>query len=121
MDKKVTFKLILFAIGVILVFMINNSATNYTNDLAKDDFKTFNSTNINGTLTAIGIKHHTTSFKVNNDSREFVFYPRRHSSELGRFSSFAEIGDRIVKPALANTLILIKGQRTYKYAFDKDE
>ena len=98
--------------------MAKRWASKYTDDLAKEDFRVFNSTGINGILIKQGIVHHTTSFKVNNDTKEFVFHPRVGVSKSSDFTYFAEIGDSIIKPPFSNTLVLIKEHKSYTYTFE---
>jgi hypothetical protein len=119
MENKII-EIIFFLIGIILLFLGNKWTSNYTNNLAKDDFKVFNLTGINGTLMEKGILHHTISFKVNNNLKEFAFYLKNGVSESINFSDFVEIGDRIIKPALSDTLFLIRKHKCYKYTFNTD-
>jgi hypothetical protein len=93
MENKIIGKLFFYLIGIILLFLGNKRTSNYTNNLAKDDFKVFNLTGINGTLMEKGILHHTISFKVNNNLKEFAFYLKNGVSESINFSDFVEIGD----------------------------
>ncbi len=119
MKNKTIWKLVLYLIGIVLFIFVNQWASDYTTNLAKEDFKIFNSTAINGVLIEKGIMHHTISFKVNNNLQEFAFYPNVAVGTWRDFSYFLEIGDSIIKPAQSDTLFLIKAHKSYKYTFDK--
>ncbi|MEO7487486.1 MAG: hypothetical protein ABIU77_10310 [Ferruginibacter sp.] len=118
MEYKTIRKIFLFIVGLILWFLIKQFASKHMTNLANDDFKVFNQTNINGILIKTDILHHTISFKVNNNSTEFSFYPRIGIGKSRDFSSFVEVGDSIIKPAFSETLILRRGYKTYTYAFE---
>jgi hypothetical protein len=122
MQNKIIKKLLIFIFLIILLFLANYFARTYTANLFNKDFKNFNSTGINGHLIEKSITHHTISFKVNNNAKEFVFFPKiKGSKESSDFEYFAELGDSIIKPAFSDTLFLVKGQKLYRYTFNKAE
>jgi hypothetical protein len=121
MEHKTIRKIFFFLVGLILWFLIKQFASKYMTNLASEDFKVFNQTNINGVLIKTDILHHTISFKVNNNSKEFAFYPRIGIGKSRDFSSFIEIGDSIIKPAFSNSLFIRRGYKLYTYTFDKHE
>jgi hypothetical protein len=45
-----------------------------TDTTLKKEFAIFNNTNINGVIEELGIRHHTTSFKIKGMQHEFFIY-----------------------------------------------
>jgi hypothetical protein len=122
MNIKIVGKLLLFIFIVVSFYLFRHFGQVYTNNLAKTDFKNFNSSSIKGRLIEKGITHHTVSFMVDSDTKRFVFYPKINSSnESADFEYFSALGDSIIKGAFSDTLFLIKGNKLYSYTFDKDE
>lgn len=82
-------------------------------------FKNFYRSDINGTLDWVSPSEHFTSGK---NYYQFKSIPCT-ASENKKFGEIAEAGDSIFKPALKDTLILIKKteQKTYKFPFEKFE
>jgi len=93
----------------------------YVDKQSKADFDNFNSAEITGTISEIGIAHHMEQFKVNTIGKNFIFnsYTDKRLNNGTIFNYFAEIGDSIVKHAYTDTLFLIKKGKTYKYLFGK--
>ena len=122
MDIKIVRKVLLLTFIVVSLYLVGHFGQVYTNNLAKTDFKNFNSSLIKGRLVEKGITHHTVSFMVDNDTKRYVFYPKINSSnESADFEYFSELGDSIIKRAFSDTLFLLKGNKLYRYTFDKDE
>jgi len=122
MDTKSIGKFLLIVLAIVSLYLFGHFSQVYTNNLAKTDFKNFNSSSIKGRLVEKGITHHTVSFRVDNDSKNYVFYPKINSSNKSAdFEYFSELGDSIIKPAFSDTLFLIKGNKLYRYSFNKNE
>lgn len=94
----------------------------YDKNRIKGFYNHFNETNINDII-----------IKVNNniargkeiifDNKNVIFYPETsHINNNNVFSSIAEKGDRVIKPAYSDTLILIKKNgEILKYTFKKPD
>ena len=114
MNKYLVFtKLILLMVLYIIINMI------FSKNGAIDDFRQFNSHNINGELEDVSIAHHGVKFKLKKDTMEYFFHPYINLKEDKIFNRFAEKGDVILKPAYSDTLKLIKKQKVYLYSFLK--
>lgn len=88
----------------------------------QEKYKLFNESNINGKLIYVKVKYKLVSFKVDNDSMEYYFSPKTEIINQKKiFNYIAEVGDRIVKPALSDTLQLIKNNGILFYRFRKSE
>jgi hypothetical protein len=88
----------------------------------EQEYVQFYNTNLIGVIEKVGIKYHGTSLQLKGDRKEYVFYPYS-DAQLNKgkvFENFAKAGDSVVKPLKSDTLILIKGKRTYLYTFEKD-
>ena len=113
---------IIIVVSIILVAIYLLISQIYGNKRIKNNFRTFNESQIIGEIDKIGIKQHGTGFRIKNDSIEYVFYPK--TSDLNRkkiIYQIAEKGDSIIKHRHSDTLVLIKGKDEYKYTFQKTE
>ena len=114
-------KILLFGLIGILIFVLILLGGRYQTKLSLDNFKLFNESNLDGIISYVGIKNHGVSFKLENDTSEYVFYPISDKTINGGhiFNYFAEPGDKVIKEAYGDTLLLIKSDNTYKYTFLK--
>ena len=103
---------------VVVVYLI--LGVQYTDRQLKLEYEKFNNANIDGLIEYVGIKYHRIALKIENSS-EFVFFannnPKQGKGEV--FEDIAAKGDRIIKPAFSDTLILLKSKVEYRYTFKK--
>lgn len=86
------------------------------------EYDQFFSSNLNGIVERVGIKHHGSFFTLQDNSKEYVFYPHtdKQLNNSTVFENFAERGDSILKPSQSDTLFLVKQGKVYKYTFEKN-
>ena len=88
---------LLFLVGIILIigyFVGRNDKT-----VAIETFQQFDSNNINGVISYVGIKYHGVCFKLKGNKKTYVFNPSfEHKLDgMHDFTSFAKPGDKVVK------------------------
>lgn len=110
--------LVAAALLVFISFIIGY--TNSVRERGKQDSKIFHTSTINGKITYVSANVGAVYFKVENREEKYMFIPTAVSGKVEeRFSAFATKGDSISKPANAAILKLYKGDREYKYKFNK--
>ena len=112
-------KSILGILIIIILFIVAYIGHIYSINVGNKTFSQFNSSEINGVITYIGIKYRGAAFRIEKNPIMQVFYPITDKRLNGGhiFDNFAEIGDTIIKHAYSDTLYLIKGNKMYKYEF----
>ncbi len=117
---KSTFLFLIFfiAIGSAYLFFYDIPATDST---LKKEFTTFNSANINGVVEELGIKYHTTSFKLKGVQHEFIIYdiPDGKLNDNKPFDDVVSMGDSIIKFTNSDTLTVLHLEKAYRYTFKK--
>ncbi|AWH86752.1 hypothetical protein HYN59_17275 [Flavobacterium album] len=88
-----------------------------------EDFKKFNTTNINGIITEVKVFSKGSFFSLENGS-EYIFNPyvdkndnNNNDEDYSIFQYFAKKGDSIAKPAKSDRLYLFKNGKRYVYRF----
>jgi hypothetical protein len=111
--------IVTIAAGMIMLTILGSK---YQTKMGQEDFKHFNNAYIEGIIKSVYIKHHGSGFKIESDSRDFVFYPYTDKTlnEGHIFHHFAEPRDKVIKSAFSDTLYLIKDRKVYKYTFQRE-
>lgn len=110
---------LLFLAGIILI--IGYFVGRHDKAVAVETFRQFDSTNINGIISYVGIKYHGACFKLKGDENTYIFRPSfEHKLDgMHDFTGFAKPGDKVVKESYGDTLYLIKGKNKFRYTFMK--
>jgi hypothetical protein len=112
-------------IGVVLILIVVSYiyfGGIYMRKQGNNLYSTFNSSDLNGEIERVYVAYKGIAFKLTSDSSTYVFYPITGTLNNNQiFNSFAEKGDRIIKPAYSDTLKLVKGDKVYLYTFQKIE
>lgn len=82
--------------------------------VSSNHFKKFNESNIQGTLTEVGASSTGQSMTI-----DYIFKYVFITKEFVRFQEVAAVGDSIIKPPFSKTLIVKKGDKTYKFTFEE--
>ena len=117
MNFKANKLVLLFLIGIILI--IGYFVGRNGREVAVETFQQFDSNNINGIISYVGVKYHGACFKLQGDEKTYIFHPSfEHKLDgMHDFTNFAKPGDKIVKQAYGDTLYLIKGESKFRYTF----
>ena len=116
-NKTAKIAFLIFIIGLVS-FMVSHTIN--VKQEGKREFEKFNTANIDGIIKEISMNVGIVYIQLTEE--KFSFDPL--TSSLNNHSIFeytAEEGDRIVKPAYADTLTLITEDTVYKYTFEKFE
>lgn len=106
----------IIAIGYLLIAQISGGRRE------NKHFHDFFSSTINGHIEYTKGGYYGSVFKIMEKGTEYVFYPYTGAiNENNIFHYFAEEGDSVYKPALSDTLQLMKNGKVYKYTFQKFE
>jgi len=121
LQKKEVPLFIAVLVAIVLGAVYDHWAGIYATKQGEDDFKNFNSSEIKGVLVDVGVAHHTTAFKVNTSSKEFIFDPKVRGEN--DFDVLAKKEDSIIKPAFSDTVVLKKKNNggNYQFTFFKPE
>lgn len=116
MQKKLFIIWMIILVGVTIFVGIP-----YQNKKGKKEFELFYSSPLSGKISTIQKNSRASNFTLDNNPNKFAFYPytdkQLNNNEI--FQYIAEPGDSIFKPAYSDTLLLIKGNKTYVYTFRK--
>ncbi|MBZ4190418.1 hypothetical protein [Niabella beijingensis] len=84
-------------------------------------FRIFNKHTLYGQLAHVDVRNKGVIFQLTGDKKEYIFYPvyDKDSGTDQLFHHFATAGDRIIKLAHSNILILRKQGTNYIYTFRK--
>lgn len=116
MQKKL-FIISMFLLACFAIFY----STSSQHKKGKREYNLFYSSQLSGKITKIKKYSRGSNFVLENNANEFTFYPYtdKYLNNNEIFQYIAEPGDSIFKPAYSDTLLLIKGNKTYVYAFQK--
>ena len=118
-SRKAKVALFIFFIGLI-IFMVFHTIN--VKERGKKEFRQFYSSELDGVIVSMHASVGGVYFKLNNTNKEYNFVPLiGEENKNSTFYHTAEKGDRIVKPAYADTLTLITEDTVYKYTFEKFE
>ena len=118
---KANFYLI-FLGGTVLLLVTVWFGSRVQKKIGTENYKVFNKSNINGVIKYVGIRNHGSSFQLIGDSIIYVFYPNGYSGANVNhpFHNFAKPGDKVIKGAYRDSLVLIKDDSAYVYFFLKE-
>ena len=111
--------LLIFGLGIIALIYIL-TANYFGSKRTKQEFLTFDKSEIDGLIKDVYMKHHGVGFKIIGENKELIFYPKTNELNDNKiFDHLAKSGDRIFKRQYSDTLILIINNKEYKYTFQR--
>ncbi|MGN7824854.1 hypothetical protein ACTJJB_32320 [Chitinophaga sp. 22536] len=107
-------------IAIIIFLIIAFFGNKIWNEKNKRNFDAFYSADINGRIINIGYSSGITYFMLDNSNARYGFAPEVFDYDhYMSFEDSAKVGDIIIKPAMSDTVRLIKGTHTYLFTFRK--
>jgi hypothetical protein len=92
-----------------------------TKNRGREHFARFDEATLNGELAAVRVAYKGVQIQLVGDTASYVFYPRtdEYMNHGAVFWHVAKPGDRLVKPAYSDTVLLISGEQQLRYLFSR--